>query len=104
MPDLVFQHLGHQSVQGPTAGRDRLQNARAVFIRFDLLGNTLQLATKATDPSKELAFVPMCMCHGVKYTILGYITRTLAGLPASDTPPACTMSAVGFDTGLDVTH
>ncbi len=61
--NMVFHHLRHEPIERTPAGRDLLQNRRALGLRLHGTLDGLQLATDASDSCEQL----FLLCLGVSH-------------------------------------
>ncbi len=64
LPQVAFEHLGHQSVDGATDGGDLLQDGQAFALLLDRALERRGLALDAADAGEQLLAAMKSVCHG----------------------------------------
>ena len=77
-PDVSLDHLGHQPFDGPPAGGNRVQNARAVGPLLQRSLDGIDLTLDAANPVQELVLIANDVCQ---------LDESLSNLLAASNPP-----------------
>ena len=63
IPNVPFDHLGHERIHGPTASSDVVQDVRTFRLLIERLLNRSNLSHDSMDPMEQLLLFLNSVCH-----------------------------------------